>query len=69
MKYIFIALDIQNETLKVLCSISEKPVKSHEGNQGSIALAVSPKMRPHTKQIVIKYHNFQSVFARGDVSI
>ena len=32
-------------------------------------LAFSSKMKPRTKHITIKYHNFQSFIANGDVKI
>ena len=40
-----------------------------EDNQGAITIAVSPQRRPHTKHITIKYHNFWSFVANGDVKI
>ena len=72
MKEIEFVLKLQGENLTLLCSIFEKPVTTvtvYEENQGVIALAVSPQMRPRTKHIYIKYHHFLSLFANGDIKI
>ena len=53
----------------MLSIIFENPVTVHEDNQGSIALTVTPKIRPCTKHIAIKYHHLQSFVANGDVEI
>ena len=58
IKKIDFALELQCETPNFLCSLFKKLVTVNEHNQGVIALAVSPQMRPHTKHIVIKYHQF-----------
>ena len=38
-------------------------------NKGCIDLATAPKMRPRTKHIALKYHNFQSFVQDKTVSI
>ena len=65
-KEIEFIFDIQGDTPKVLCSLSERKVTAQEDNQGAIAIAV---MRPHTKHITINYHNFRSFVANGDIEI
>ena len=69
MKKIEFVLELQGDAPKVLWSPFENPVTVHENNQGSIALTVATKMRPHTRQIVIKYHHFQSFVTNGDVEM
>ena len=53
----------------MLCIIFEKSVTVHEENQGAIALAVAPQMRPHTKHTAIKYNHFRRFFANSYVKI
>ena len=40
---------------------------AHKFNQGAIALAVAPQIRPRTNQILIKYHQFRIFFAKCDM--
>ena len=42
---------------------------AHGDNQGSIALAVAPKMRPRNKHIAIKYHYFRIFITKGEIVI
>ena len=60
-------LKLQVDTPTVLFNIFKIPVTVYEDNQGAIALAVSPQMRPCTKHIKIKYHHFQSFVTNGDI--
>ena len=63
-------LKLQGDTMTVLCSLFEKPVTSitvYKDNQGAIALAFSLQIRPRTKHINIKYHQYQSFVANGNV--
>ena len=53
----------------VLCSILKNTVTVHEDIQGAIATVVTLQMRPHTKHITIKYHNFWSFLVNVDVEI
>ena len=69
MKEIKSVTNFQGSTPAVLCSIFENPFAVHEENQGAIALAVAPQMRPRMKHIVIKYHHLQSFVANGDIGI
>ena len=58
MKEIWVVLEPQQDSPKVLLSIFKNPIKYHKYNQGMIALTVAPKIRPHKKYIAIKYHQF-----------
>ena len=40
-----------------------------EDNNGALELATTPKMRPRTKHIAIKYHHFRQCIARGLIKI
>ena len=65
MKEISFVLELEDDTPKVKSSLFENPVIVHEDKQGTIALAVAPKMRPCMSHITIKYHHFQSFVANG----
>ena len=70
MKYIGIIFKLQGDSPTLLCRLFEKlvtPVMLYKYNQGAIAIAVSPKFRPRTKDIAIKHHHFWSIVANGDV--
>ena len=67
MREILFFLELEDAVPKVKSSLFEKTIIVHEDNQGTIALAVAPQMRPHTKHITIKYHNFQSFVFNGIV--
>ena len=41
----------------------------HEENQGCIDLVDSPRMRPRTKHIALKYHHFRKHVKDGTVSV
>ena len=70
MKEIEFVLKLQGDTPAVLCSIFENKVTVYEDNQGAIEFTVSMKIRrPHTNHITIKYHQFQSFVANGEVEI
>lgn len=43
--------------------------KAFEDNSGALEMARTPKMRPHTKHINIKYHHFRQAVEDGHVSI
>ena len=40
-----------------------------EDNKGCVELANAPKMRPRSKHIALKYHQFRSHVASGDIKI
>lgn len=40
-----------------------------EDNEGAIELAKTPKMRPRTKYLNVKYHHFRDLVASGDILI
>ena len=45
-----------------ICTIIDTPsifCKAFEDNSGTLELAKSPKMRPHTKHINLAYHHFR----------
>ena len=69
MNYIEFVLKLQGDAPMALCSIFENPVTVYEDNQGAIELVGSLKMRPQTKNIMIKYHYFQSFVVNSDVDI
>ena len=41
----------------------------HEDNQGCIDLVKTPRMRPRTKHIALKYHHFRSFVRNGSISV
>ena len=43
--------------------------KAFEDNSGALELAKSPKMRPRTKHINIKYHHFRSYVSSGAITL
>ena len=43
--------------------------KVHEDNQGCIDLVETPRMRPRTKHIALKYHHFRRHVSNGTISI
>jgi Reverse transcriptase (RNA-dependent DNA polymerase) len=43
--------------------------KVFEDNTGALAMAQSPKLRPRTKHINLKYHHFRDAVEKGDISI
>ena len=49
-------------TPKVHCTV-------FEDNEGAIELAKSPKMRPRTKYLNVKYHHFRDLVSRGVITI
>jgi hypothetical protein len=52
----------KNEKPKVYC-------EAFEDNEGALEMARSPKMRPRTKHINIKYHHFRDAVSKGDIII
>ena len=55
-------LNIEGQQPVVKCKV-------FEDNNGALELANTPKMRPCTKHIVIKYHHFQKAVKDGKVKI
>ena len=43
--------------------------KAFEDNSGALELARTPKMRPRTKHINVKYHHFRSYVANKQIEI
>ena len=40
-----------------------------EDNAGALELAKTPKLRPRTKHINVKYHHFRSAVHAGDITV
>ena len=51
-------MDVQDCNKNMMCVV-------FEDNNGAIKLAKTPKMRPRTKHLSIKYHHFSSFVAKG----
>lgn len=43
--------------------------KAFEDNNGALALAKAPGMKPRTKHINLKYHHFKTAVAAGDIEL
>ena len=43
--------------------------KAFEDNEGALEMARTPKMRPRTKHIKIKYHHFKEATADGRIEV
>ena len=56
------SIPFEPTTPKIHCTI-------HEDNQGCIDLVETPKMRPRTKHIALKYHHFRKHVTDGTISI
>jgi hypothetical protein len=54
--------DMGTKTPKVHC-------KAFEDNSGALKMARTPKMRPRTKHLNIKYHHFREAVEQGLVTI
>jgi hypothetical protein len=54
-------------------SMTKTPPRVHckvfEDNSGALAMAQTPKMRPRTKHMNLKYHHFREAVAKGQVPI
>ena len=58
-KVIEFVLNMQRDTLMLLCSLFDNPVTVYKDNHGLITLT---EMKPRTKHILIKYHHFQCLY-------
>ena len=56
------AISFEPTTPKIHCMI-------HEDNKGCIDLVWTPKMRPRTKHIALKYHHFRKHVKDGTISV
>jgi hypothetical protein len=54
--------NINSTTPKIMCHV-------FEDNDGALEMARTPKLRPRTKHINIKYHHFREAVYNGDVEI
>jgi hypothetical protein len=54
--------DMPSGTGKVMC-------KAFEDNSGAYEMAKSPKLRPRTKHLNIKYHHFRKEVTAGNITI
>ena len=72
MRDIIPFMDRMNELDGIFGDDSPKPnihCKLFEDNNGALELATSPRYRPRTKHIAIKYHHFREHVTKGKVSI
>ena len=69
MKNIKFVINLQEDTLVVLCSHFKNPATVNEDNQGAITLAVAPQIWPHTKHTAIKFHHYRIFVADGNIEI
>jgi hypothetical protein len=53
---------VPGESPKVHC-------KAFEDNSGALEMARTPKMRPRTKHLNIKYHHFRDAVLKGEITI
>ena len=56
------SIPFEPATPKIHCTI-------HEDNEGCIDLVETPRMRPRTKHIALKYHHFRKHVKDGTISI
>ena len=72
MRDIIPLIDQIDEMDGIFNDYSPKPIlhcKLFEDNNGALELAKSPRYRPRTKHIAIKYHHFREHVKLGKVSI
>ena len=65
-------IDFLKELGKTIPFLDEAPVLHctvHEDNRGCIDLVETPKMRPRTKHIALKYHHFRNHVRNKVVSV
>ena len=55
-------LQIKNEKPKIYCTV-------FEDNNGALELAKTPRLRPRTKHISLKYHHFRDQVRKGKIRI
>ena len=55
-------IDFGVKTPRIFC-------KAFEDNSGALEMATTPKMRPRTKYINVKYHHFRSFVEDGSIVI
>ena len=51
------------------CNTPKVHCRAFEDNSGALEMARSPKMRPRTKHLNIKYHHFHEAVEAGDITI
>ena len=51
------------------CNTPKVHCRAFEDNSGALEMARSPKMRPRTKHLNIKYHHFCEAVEAGDITI
>ena len=72
MRDVIPLMDRINEMDGIFGDTSPKPLLHctlFEDNNGALELATSPRYRPRTKHIAIKYHHFREHVKLGKVSI
>jgi hypothetical protein len=61
--------ELQTAGFDLPCNTPEVHCHAFEDNSGALEMARSPKMRPRTKHLNIKYHHFRESVEAGDISI
>jgi hypothetical protein len=61
--------EINEKDITTYSDVPKVYCKAFEDNIGSLEIARTHKMRPHTKQINLVYHHFRSFFKKGLVVI
>jgi hypothetical protein len=54
---------------KFMCNTPTVHCKVFEDNSGALAMAQTPKLRPRTKHLNLKYHHFREAVSDGRISI
>ena len=62
LRELHVVMDVGDCNKTMMCTV-------FEDNNGAIELAKTPKMRPRTKHVAIKYHHFRSFVAKGVIRI
>jgi hypothetical protein len=61
--------ELKNAGVTLPHNVPKVHCKLFEDNSGALEMAKSPKLRPRTKHINLKYHQFREDVENGDVSI
>ena len=64
-----LVLELKNAGFDMNTAVPKIHCKVFEDNSGALEMARTPKMRPRTKHINIKYHHFREAVENGKVSI
>ena len=61
--------ELQSVGFNLPCKTPEVHCHAFEDNSGALEMARSPKMRPRTKHLNIKYHHFRDAVEAGDITV